>query len=58
MNKHNLKRRSGGQRESGWIQPVCSCGWEGRKEYAYEDYQHSNVRDQEVEHIQKTRAKP
>jgi hypothetical protein len=46
-----LKRQTGGSNETSWIQPTCACGWEGRREYAYEDYQYSNVREQESEHI-------
>lgn len=56
MSDHKLTLKTGGRMEMGWIQPVCTCGWEGRKEYAYNDYQHSNVREQEGEHIQKMRA--
>ena len=39
MSDHKLTRKTGGRMETGWIQPVCTCGWEGRKEYAYNDYQ-------------------
>lgn len=40
----------------GWIQPVCSCGWGGRKEYAHNDYQHSNVLEQEEAHLQQSQG--
>lgn len=47
---HELRRLAGGYMYEGWIQPSCSCGWVGRKEYAHNDHQHSNVREQEAEH--------
>lgn len=42
--KHDYLR--GGEMEGSWIQPTCSCGWIGSKHYAYNDYQHSNAREQ------------
>ena len=45
-----LKRLSGGMGLDSWIQPSCSCGWKGRKEYAHNDYQYTNVREQEDSH--------
>ena len=51
MSEHELKRKRGGQNELGWIQPACSCGWVGNKHYAYDDYQHSNCRDEEQRHL-------
>ena len=49
--KNLLQRKHGGTYELSWIQPTCSCGWEGRKEFAYNDYQHSNVIEQEEQHV-------
>lgn len=49
--KHILKRNFGGKNESGWIQPTCSCGWVGEKEYACQDYQHIKVSRQEGYHL-------
>ena len=54
MLEHKLKRESGGKDLMGWIRPVCSCGWKGRKEYAHNDYQHSNIREQESDHLRKS----
>lgn len=51
METHKLKRNEGGEGMMGWIQPKCSCGWEGRKEYAYGDYQYTNVQAQEKWHL-------
>lgn len=51
--KHDLVREKGGLGEESWIQPTCSCGWVGRKEYAYNDWQMTNVSEQEREHIRK-----
>ena len=52
--KHKLNRNRGGQNELSWIQPICSCGWEGHKHYAYNDYQFSMLKDEENEHICET----
>lgn len=51
--EHKLHREEGGGGMYGWIQPTCSCGWVGRAEYAYNDWQLTNVRDQEQEHLAK-----
>lgn len=53
MSDHKLNRNYGGSNEAGWIQPTCSCGWRGKKEFAYNDYQRRNVMQQEVAHIAK-----
>lgn len=53
MQKHELKREHAGKAEMGSITPTCSCGWRGRTEYAYNDYQHTNVKEQEGDHIRK-----
>jgi hypothetical protein len=49
--RHELKRESAGKAEMGSITPTCSCGWRGHTEYAYNDYQHTNVKEQENDHI-------
>ena len=49
--KHELKREHAGKHEMGSITPTCSCGWRGRTEYAYNDYQHTNVKEQEGDHM-------
>ncbi len=51
--KHELKRERAGKAEMGSITPTCSCGWRGRTEYAYNDYCHTNVKEQEGDHIRK-----
>jgi hypothetical protein len=51
--KHELKRERAGKAEMGSITPTCSCGWRGRTEYAYNDYCHTNVKEQEGGHIRK-----
>ena len=48
---HELKREHNGKAEMSSITPTCSCGWRGRAEYAYNDYQHTNVKEQEILHI-------
>jgi len=52
--KHILKRKYEGENEMGNITPTCSCGWIGRPEFAYNDYQYSNVNEQESEHLRKS----
>lgn len=47
-----LTFQRGGIGMEAWIQPVCACGWEGSKHYAYNDYQHSNVADQARRHYE------
>jgi len=32
------------------ITPVCTCGWRGYEEFAYNDWQMTNLRDQELAH--------
>jgi hypothetical protein len=49
--EHKFKREEGGSGPMAWIQPTCSCGWVGRKEYAYENYQYSNLREQADLHL-------
>ena len=51
MQKHELKREHAGNAEMGSITPTCSCGWRGRTEYTYNDYCHTNVKEQEGDHI-------
>ena len=50
--EHIITEEEGGHMYESWIQPVCSCGWQGRREYAHNDYQHSNVREQEERHLE------
>jgi hypothetical protein len=54
--KHVLNREYDGANEMSSVTPTCSCGWKGRAEYAYNDYQHTNVREQESEHVLSVRA--
>jgi len=51
MTEHKIRRERGGSGMMSWIQPVCSCGWVGRKEYAYADWQMANVEEQEADHL-------
>lgn len=51
MESHEITIEHGGPKsELGWIQAHCVCGWASRKEYNYNDYQHSNLREQEAQH--------
>lgn len=49
--EHRLMREHAGQGMMGSITPTCSCGWRGRAEFAHNDYQYTNVREQETEHF-------
>ena len=41
----------GGRNEMAYMQNHCKkCGWDGSKHYAYNDYQHSNCRDERAQH--------
>ena len=40
-----------GSNETSYIQNHCSdCGWSGNKHYAHNDYQHSNCKEERVNH--------
>jgi len=49
--EHKLERKYKGDREMRTITPTCSCGWIGRGYAAYNDYQHSMVKEQENQHL-------
>ena len=51
MSKHEMTRRRGGKEELSWIQPVCACGFEGHKHYAYNDFQFTMLKSEENEYI-------
>lgn len=40
-----------GEGIEGGVTPVCTCGWRGRTEYAWNDWQMTNVSDQEQDHL-------
>lgn len=50
--EHILKRISYGHGITSSIVPTCSCGWVGHSEYAHNDYQFTNLREQEEKHIE------
>lgn len=56
MSTYTMRREHAGSNEMQSITPVCSCGWRGRAEYAYNDWQHTNVKEQEAEHARTHRA--
>ena len=51
MDKHKISREYGGENEMSWIQPTCSCGWKGKKHFAWNDYQRTNIKAEISEHI-------
>lgn len=55
--EHEPKTIHGGVGITGWIQPVCSCGWIGSKHYAHNDYQFSNSREEWQRHNISARKK-
>jgi len=48
---HKLRREHSGSAEMATITPTCTCGWRGIGYAAYNDYQHTMVREQEGEHL-------
>lgn len=55
---HELKRLYRGEGITQEIKPSCSCGWVGIGYEAWNDYQHTMVKDQETEHLRFTRDAP
>ena len=51
MIEHAITYRRDGIGAMGWMQPACSCGWEGVKHYAYNDYQHADAHDEASRHV-------
>lgn len=49
--KHDLKREYHGEGITRRVTPTCSCGWRGIGYEAHNDYQHTLVKDQEMEHL-------
>ena len=52
MTTHILQRDVKGAGILETITPVCSCGWRGIGYAAHNDWQMTNVREQEVKHLQ------
>ena len=50
MDNHEIRRKYGGENEMSWIQPTCSCGWKGKKHFAWNDYQRTNVKKEIGKH--------
>ena len=42
---------TGGRGMESWIQPRCSCGWEGSRHWAHNDYQYTNAIKQWQRHV-------
>ena len=53
--RHKAERHYGGKNEMSWIQTECSCGWVGVKQYAYNDYQRTNLKDEWLKHLRQSR---
>jgi len=47
---HQLTRNVSGHNIDDFIQPICSCGWQGQKHYGYDDYQMTNLQAEEKQH--------
>lgn len=52
---HEIKRLYGGTNENSFIQPTCSCGWVGEKQYAWQDFQLTIVKEHEARHLAEVR---
>lgn len=50
MKTLRYKREYTGEGIEQGITPTCSCGWRGRTEYAWNDWQMTNIAEQEQEH--------
>lgn len=57
MMKHELKREYTGSNEMRTITPTCSCGWHGDGVPAWNDFQHTAVKNQEADHIRETKER-
>lgn len=55
--EHHYGCRRGGEYEGAWYQPKCSCGWNGKITYAWEDKPHYYAQDQFEEHIREVEQK-
>jgi len=58
--KHEIREQRGNDGDCGemsWIQPVCTCGWEGTKVYAWNNWQFTEVNRQGSEHQFELRQK-
>lgn len=51
--KYKMTRYTSGVGITSSITPACSCGWTGRPEYAHNDWQMTNLKEQEAKHINK-----
>ena len=49
--KHEFTKTIGDEWMDGWVRPCCSCGWEGSKHYAHNDYQWTNAFDEWERHV-------
>jgi len=53
MTEHSVTYEWSGDKITDYGVPVCTCGWQGRKEYNHNDHCHTNLREQAVEHIKR-----
>lgn len=51
MKTHNIGHDCKGQGMDRNATPVCSCGWRGYPEYAYNDYMYTNLKEQKDKHL-------
>jgi len=51
MTDHNITHEWKGEGITATAKPVCSCGWQGWTESQSNDYFHSNLADQERDHL-------
>lgn len=49
--RHALREESTGAGIGDERTPVCSCGWRGRAEGNWNDWQHANLREQQQAHL-------
>lgn len=61
MTEHEITIEKGTEPESmgfrDWRQPVCTCGWKGRKHRNYENYAFTNCNKEGKDHLFEARKK-
>ena len=53
VHKITLEKEGGGM--DGTLRPICTCGWRGRAVGAYNNWQHTVVQDQGMDHVKRSK---
>jgi hypothetical protein len=49
--KHHITRETSGDQFASYIQPVCTCGWKGRKQSCHNNWQMHDVARAITDHL-------